>query len=100
MVEPYGFMQKLILDLAVGYDTQLTKFVCSMPARFPYTLTAPNIIELDLRLYHFLEPNFPTISPRSLRKMNLVLENQLFSWDMFRVGNESEAIIFDNLVDL
>ncbi|KAJ1755667.1 hypothetical protein LPJ77_006871, partial [Coemansia sp. RSA 2523] len=31
MVKPHEFMQKLILDLAVGYEKQLSKFVCDMP---------------------------------------------------------------------
>ncbi|KAJ2721240.1 hypothetical protein H4S00_003023 [Coemansia sp. D1744] len=100
MVKSHEFMQKLILDLAVGYDKQLSKFVCSMPVRFPYTLTAPNLIELDLTLGFSLDQNLPTICPGLLRKINLVLNRQLFSWDMFRIGNEPKPIVFNNLVDL
>ncbi|KAJ2710906.1 hypothetical protein H4S00_006219, partial [Coemansia sp. D1744] len=97
MVKPHEFMQKLILDLAVGYEKQLSKFVCDMPVTYSYTLTAPNLIELDLKLYRCLYQNLPTICPGSLQKINLVLDNMPFSWDMFRIGNEPKPIVFDNL---
>ncbi|KAJ2285526.1 hypothetical protein IW141_005753, partial [Coemansia sp. RSA 355] len=44
----HEFFQQLNVELAVGYDKQLTKFDCAMPATYPYTLTAPNLVELDL----------------------------------------------------
>ncbi|KAJ2501179.1 hypothetical protein GGH96_002099 [Coemansia sp. RSA 1972] len=99
-LDPHEFFQKLIAELAVGYDKQLTKFASSMPATFPYTLLAPNLVELDLRFWASLDIIFPTISPRSLRKISIALDKHPFSWDMFHVGNVSEAIVFDNLVDL
>ncbi|KAJ2148249.1 hypothetical protein J3F82_004727 [Coemansia sp. RSA 637] len=93
-------MQTLIVELAVGYDKQLTKYANDMPTPFPYTLTAPNLIVLDLTFSDSSDLIFPTICPRSLRKIYIELENQPFSWDMFRVGVEAEAIVFDNLVNL
>ncbi|KAJ2165051.1 hypothetical protein GGH15_003589 [Coemansia sp. RSA 562] len=100
MVKPHEFMQKLILDLAVGYDKQLSKFVYDMPATHSYTLTAPNLIELDLTLRFSRDQNLPTICPGSLQKINLVLDRQLFSWNMFRIGNKPKPIVFNNLEDL
>ncbi|KAJ2499983.1 hypothetical protein GGH96_003094 [Coemansia sp. RSA 1972] len=97
---PHEFMQKMIAELAVGYDKQLTEFNCEMPAIFPYTLLAPNLVDLDLRLYTSSNPNLPAICPRSLRKIKLIIDTHLFSWDMFCADMESEAIVFDNLEEL
>ncbi|KAJ2123711.1 hypothetical protein IW147_002304 [Coemansia sp. RSA 720] len=100
MTDPHEFLQKLIVELAVGYDKKLTKFVCEIPPMFPYTLSAPNLVELDLKILSSSHQNLPTICPRSLRKINLVVERQPFSWDMFRIDTESKTIAFDNLVGL
>ncbi|KAJ2544963.1 hypothetical protein GGF49_000873 [Coemansia sp. RSA 1853] len=98
MTDPHEFLQKLIVELAVGYDKKLTKFVCEIPPMFPYTLSAPNVVELGLRVLSSSHQNLPTICPRSLRKINLVVERQPFSWDMFRIDTESKTIAFDNLL--
>ncbi|KAJ2499986.1 hypothetical protein GGH96_003097 [Coemansia sp. RSA 1972] len=100
VLDPHDFFQKLIVELAVGYDKQLTKFVSTMPASFPYTLTAPNLVDLDLRFGSSSHQNLPTIFPQSLRRINISLENVPFSWDVFCADMESEAIKFNNLVDL
>ncbi|KAJ2531977.1 hypothetical protein IWW43_003444 [Coemansia sp. RSA 1935] len=100
MLYPHEFFQKLIVELVVGYDKQLTKYVNDMPTAFPYTLTAPKLVELDLTFYCVSEYDLPTICPRSPRKIRIDLDQIPFSWDMFRVGNVSETIVFDNLVDL
>ncbi|KAJ1857383.1 hypothetical protein GGH12_002871 [Coemansia sp. RSA 1822] len=101
MLYPHEFFQKLIVELVVGYDKQLTKYANDMPTAFPYTLTAPKLVELDLIFYcDSSYQNLPTIRPRSLRKITIDLDQIPFSWDMFRVGNVSEAIVFNNLVDL
>ncbi|KAJ2666291.1 hypothetical protein IW148_001009 [Coemansia sp. RSA 1199] len=98
--QPHEVFQKLIVDLAVGYDKQLTKFVCDMPVTVPYTLLAPNLVELDLRFIHSWTLKFPTIYPRSLRKIDIVFEDVSIDWDVFHVDKESKAIVFDNLTDL
>ncbi|KAJ2443137.1 hypothetical protein IWW46_002673, partial [Coemansia sp. RSA 2440] len=100
VLNPNEYFQKLIVELAIEYDNQLTKFVCKMPATYPYTLTAPNIVELDLGLSCDIDYNLPTIFPQSLQRINLSLDDVQFSWDMFRIGKESKAIVFDSLVDL
>ncbi|KAJ2499984.1 hypothetical protein GGH96_003095 [Coemansia sp. RSA 1972] len=100
MINPHEFMQKMIKELAVGYDKQLTKFVCSMPATFPYTLTAPNLIDLDLRLDCSIDYNLPTICPQSLQTIEFMLDNKPFNWGVFRVDKASKTIAFDNLVHL
>ncbi|KAJ2249115.1 hypothetical protein GGH97_001463, partial [Coemansia sp. RSA 475] len=100
VLNPNEYFQKLIVELAIEYDNQLTKFVCKMPATYPYTLTAPNLVELDLGLSCDIDYNLPTIFPQSLQRINLSLDDVQFSWDMFRIGKESKAIVFDSLVDL
>ncbi|KAJ2546873.1 hypothetical protein IWW35_004849 [Coemansia sp. RSA 1878] len=96
----HEFFQQLNVELAVGYDKQLTKFDCAMPATYPYTLTAPNLVELDLLFSSSSHQNLPTIFPQSLQRINISLDKVLFSWDMFCIGNESKATVFDNLVNL
>ncbi|KAJ2834151.1 hypothetical protein J3B01_004095 [Coemansia erecta] len=98
--QPHEFFQKLILELAVGYDKQLAKYVCSMPTTVPYTLLAPNLVELDLRFIHSWTLKFPTIYPRSLRKIDIMFQDVSIDWDVFRVDKESKTIVFDNLTDL
>ncbi|KAJ2834150.1 hypothetical protein J3B01_004094 [Coemansia erecta] len=100
MINPHEFMQKMIVELAVGYDKQLTKFVCAMPATFSYTLLAPNLADLDLRLGCSIDDNLPTIFPQSLRTIQFMLDDQPFNWDVFRVDKKSKTIAFDNLVYL
>ncbi|KAJ2147666.1 hypothetical protein IW142_001544, partial [Coemansia sp. RSA 564] len=96
----HEFFQQLNVELAVGYDKQLTKFDCAMPATYPYTLTAPNLVELDLLFSSSSHQNLPAIFPQSLQRINISLDKVLFSWDMFCIGNESKATVFDNLVNL
>ncbi|KAJ2500360.1 hypothetical protein GGH96_002776 [Coemansia sp. RSA 1972] len=96
----HEYFQKLIVALAVGYKQQLAEFACAMPATIPYTLSAPNLRDLYLDICNTPDPNLPNICPTSLEKINLVLDHELFSWDMFCADIKAEAIVFDNLVDL
>ncbi|KAJ2172242.1 hypothetical protein GGH16_002438 [Coemansia sp. RSA 560] len=100
VLNPNEYFQKLIADLAIVYDKQLTKLVCKIPPMLPYTLTAPNLVELDLRLESSLHQSLPTIFPQSLQRIHISFDDVQFSWDMFRIGNESKAIVFNSLVDL
>ncbi|KAJ2499098.1 hypothetical protein GGH96_003758 [Coemansia sp. RSA 1972] len=96
----HKFFQRLNVELAVGYDKQLTIFDCAMPATFPYTLTAPNLIDLDLGLSCAIDYNLPTICPQLLRKIDIHFYDVSFDWDVFHVDKESEVIVFNNLVYL
>ncbi|KAJ2499987.1 hypothetical protein GGH96_003098 [Coemansia sp. RSA 1972] len=66
MTDPHELLQKLIAELAVGYDKQLTNFFCTMPPTFPYKMLAPTLKELSLRFLSSPHRNLPAIFPQSL----------------------------------
>ncbi|KAJ1827488.1 hypothetical protein LPJ70_007478, partial [Coemansia sp. RSA 2708] len=101
MPSPHELLENMFCDLIAGYDAQLARLYCRMPAYFPRTLAAPKLVELNLGVTHTDDARLPIINPQSLRSIELRwFRDMPFSWEMFRFKPSWDTIVFANLVEL